>query len=80
MMIRIFIKDRLDRIHFLLAEEGELLSNFLKRKYIPSSAIIAYINDVICDDQMYVLNKEDKIVLEMVRAYQLPEYCRILRL
>lgn len=37
-------------------------------------------NGNIVDDQNYQVKSGDKIIIDKVRAYQLPEYCRTLRL
>ncbi|NDL00243.1 hypothetical protein [Photorhabdus bodei] len=76
----VLLKDRLDKIHVLSTKSGIPLRRFLKENYIPQDSVLCYVNDKITDDQSYVVKESDKIVLEMVRAYQLPEYCRTLRL
>ncbi len=80
MLTRISIKDRLDQVHIQMAESGKPLRTFLNEKYIPRDSVICYVNGDIVDDQNYVIDHQDTIVLDMVRAYQLPEYCRTLRL
>ncbi|MCW7549382.1 hypothetical protein OO184_15930 [Photorhabdus sp. APURE] len=76
----VLLKDRLDKIHVLSTKSGIPLRKFLKENYIPQDSILCYVNDKITDDQSYIVKEDDKIVLDMVRAYQLPEYCRTLRL
>lgn len=78
--VKIILKDRLDKVHILKAHDEEPLRVFLKRNYIPRDSVICYVNEKIIDDHTYKINNNDKIVLDMVRAYQLPEYCRTLRL
>jgi tRNA(Ile)-lysidine synthase TilS/MesJ len=78
--VNILLKDRLDKAHILIADNDEPLRVFLKRHYIPRDSVISYVNGKIVDDQTYFIKSGDKITLDMVRAYQLPEYCRTLRL
>lgn len=78
--VQIILQDRLDKAHILTANQYEPLRMFLKRHYIPRDSIICYVNNHIVDDQTYFISASDKIVIDMVRAYQLPEYCRTLRL
>ena len=47
-------------------------------KFIPSSSIILFVNDQIADDYSYTVHRDDTIRIDMVRAYQLPEYCNML--
>ncbi|AUL97474.1 hypothetical protein [Vibrio vulnificus] len=77
---KILLKDRLDQVHMLSANSDTPLRQFLKERYIPRDSVIAYVNEQLVDDQTYIIKETDKIVLDMVRAYQLPEYCRTLRL
>lgn len=79
-MVRILLKDRLDRVHILKGKANERLHHFLTRMYIPHDAVISYVNGLVVDDQSYTICESDKILLDMVRAYQLPEYCRTLKL
>ncbi|KEQ11752.1 tRNA lysidine(34) synthetase [Endozoicomonas numazuensis] len=78
--VKVLLKDRLDQVHALNAVAGTPLRQFLKQKYIPRDSIICYVNNEIIDDQTYIIKQSEEVVLDMVRAYQLPEYCRTLRL
>lgn len=78
--VKIISKDRLDKVHILKAHEEEPLRVFLRRNYISRDSVICYVNEKIIDDHPYTSNNNDKIVSDMIRAYQLPEYCRTLRL
>jgi tRNA(Ile)-lysidine synthase TilS/MesJ len=78
--VSILVTDRLDRSHHLVGWHGQPMKIFLLQHSIPSSAVILTVNGELRDDQEYVLQQEDQIKLEMVRAYQLPEYCRMLGL
>lgn len=72
--------DRLDRKFELSAQVGQPMAEFLKRQYIPSSAVIVKVNGRTADDARYSIQYEDDIEVRMVRAYQLPEYCEMLGL
>lgn len=79
-LVKIVLKDRLDKAHILNAENKLPLRIFLKKNYIPRDSVICYVNNSVVDDQSYIVDENDLIVIDMVRAYQLPEYCRTLRL
>src|SRR3989338_5240865 len=78
--VSVLLKDRLDRVHILQGAEGQRLGTFLIQNYIPRDCIIAKIDGEIIDDNSYFLKAKEKVVLEMVRAYQLTEFCKMLGL
>lgn len=72
--------DRLDKAYILYAQEGQSLSSFLTQNYIPKDAVLAKVNGKIINDNYYNFSKDESLSLFMVRAYQLPEYCKVLDL
>lgn len=56
------------------------MSSFLTQNYIPKDAVLAKIDGEIINDNYYKISAKDKLSLYMVRAYQLPEYCKVLEL
>ncbi len=74
------LHDRLDKSYILYAEDGQPLSSFLTQNYIPKDAVLAKIDGEIINDNYYKISAKDKLSLYMVRAYQLPEYCKVLEL
>lgn len=74
------LHDRLDKSYILYAEDGQALSSFLTQNYIPKDAVLAKVDGKIINDNYYKISLDDKLSLYMVRAYQLPEYCKVLEL
>ena len=77
-LVRVTVTDRLDRTFVMLAPDGQSIRSWMLEKFIPSSSIILFINGQIADDQIYTVHRDDTIRIDMVRAYQLPEYCNML--
>lgn len=78
--VRVILSDRFNRDYILSGKKGQTLSNFLIENQIPCDAVIAYEDDVPIDDQNYLLKSGPTIRVRMVRAYQLPEFGRMLGL
>jgi tRNA(Ile)-lysidine synthase TilS/MesJ len=76
----IIIRDRLDREFYMRAEAGIEIKKWLLKNYIPRSSIVLKVNGAISDDDSYIIDEADTITIDMVRAYQLPEYCTMLGL
>lgn len=78
--VPVCLHDRLDKSYILYGEDGQPLSSFLTQNYIPKDAVLAKVDGRIINDNYYRISSEDKLSLFMVRAYQLPEYCKVLEL
>lgn len=76
----LILKDRLDREFELKGKEGEKIHDILVRNHIPLDAVFLHLNGVVVNDYNAVYHKQDEYVVEMVRAYHLPDFLTYLNL
>jgi len=79
-IIQIALKDRLDRTFYIEAKPNEYLASVLNRNHIPLDAVIVRKNGKIIDDWQERIDPNQEYVIEMVRAYHLPDFLSLLRL
>ncbi|WP_151040739.1 tRNA lysidine(34) synthetase [Bacillus safensis] len=77
---KILLKDRLDRKFYIEAKPNELFSSILNRNHIPLDAVIVRRNGEVIDDWLMRYSPKDNYIIEMVRAYHLPDFLSLLRL
>lgn len=76
----IMLKDRLDRKFSIKATNGDRILSILNKNHIPLDAIILKKNEEIVDDYNEIFNNKDSYVIEMVRAYHLPDFLSLMSL
>ncbi|MGE7839726.1 hypothetical protein ACQKNX_02935 [Lysinibacillus sp. NPDC093712] len=74
------IKDRLDRKFKIDGVINEPISSFLNKNHIPIDAVIVKKDGSIIDDWQERIEENSEYVVEMVRAYHLPDLLSLLRL
>lgn len=74
------LKDRLDREFELKGKDGERIHDILVRNHIPLDAIFLHYNGEVINDYNAVYHDCDTYVVEMVRAYHLPDFLTYLNL
>lgn len=74
------LKDRLDREFPLKCEDGEKIHDILVKNHIPLDAIFLHCNGEVIDDYSAVYYSKNSYVIEMVRAYHLPDFLTYLNL
>ncbi|MEK5486901.1 MULTISPECIES: hypothetical protein [Lysinibacillus] len=73
-------KDRLDRRFNIEGVIDEPISLFLNKNHIPIDAVIVKKDGSIIDDWQERIQESSEYVVEMVRAYHLPDFLSLLRL
>ena len=76
----IFLRDRLDREFPIKCAEGEKIHDILVKNHIPLDSIFLRCNDKIVDDYNAVYHESNNYIVEMVRAYHLPDFLTYLNL
>ena len=76
----IVFKDRLDREFDLKASEGEKIHDILVRNHIPLDSIFLRCDGEVINDYKAVYHGGKEYVIEMVRAYHLPDFLSYLNL
>lgn len=76
----IIFKDRLDREFSIKANDGDRLFSILSKNHIPVDAIFVRKNGIIIDDYDSLYYEKDYYLIEMVRAYHLPDFLSYLNL
>lgn len=76
----IYLQDRLDRKFYLKIKNGDRIYNVLCKNHIPIDAVMVRKNGVIIDDYFEVYDERYNYVIEMVRAYHLPDFLTYLNL
>lgn len=73
--IPVVLLDRLDREHLLQAAVGRSVESFLFSHHIPLDAVVVRRNGQVVSEHVR-MEVGDKFVLEMVRAYHLPDFLK----
>src|SRR5690349_3599706 len=76
----ILFTDRLDRKFIIEGKINEPITSLLNRNHIPIDAVIVRKNGDVIDDWQERIEQDGEYVIEMVRAYHLPDFLSLLRL
>jgi len=76
----IYLKDRLDRIFYFKVSHGDRLYNVLSKNHIPIDAVMVSKDGELIDDYMEIYDEKHEYVINMVRAYHLPDFLTYLGL
>lgn len=74
------LKDRLDRSFTLNVNNGDRIYNVLSRNSIPVDSVFVRKDDDVIDDYDEVYDEKHDYIIEMVRAYHLPDFLSYLNL
>lgn len=74
--ISVKFKDKAGNIFVLRAKIGQTIKNFLYKNRIPSNAVIVKKNGLFVTEDVKI-SKDDEIIIEMVRGYDLPYFREI---